>query len=294
MTALTLSDGRTLDVRDTGGEPGAPVLLYHHGTPSSGLVAPVTLAAAAARGLRVVSWSRPGYGTSTRAPGRTVADVAADAVDVLDALGIESVVTAGWSGGGPHALACGALLPDRVLAVSVLAGVAPYAESRATLDWFDGMGQDNLDEFGATLDGEEAVRAHLEPELATYVAITADQIVAAMDSLLPAVDRPYLSDAFGDFLAQSFREAVAHGVDGWVDDDLAFAQPWGFDLGILDVPVSVWQGSEDLMVPFAHGRWLVDAVPSARPYLQQGEGHISIVVGQVDAILDDLVARGSA
>jgi pimeloyl-ACP methyl ester carboxylesterase len=288
MTAFTLSDGRSLDLR-LSGEEGSPALVYHHGTPSSGLLSQSVEQAALARGLRVVSWSRPGYSDSTRQPGRTIASVVDDAVEVLDALGIDTAVTTGWSGGGPHTIACGALRPDRFLAVSVIAGVAPYSESRGSLAWLDGMGQENLDEFGATLLGESPLRTLLEVGLPTYQAIQADEIVGAMATLLPDVDRAFCTDEFGDYLATSFREAVSVGVDGWIDDDLAFAAPWGFDLGAISVPVSVWQGSDDLMVPFAHGRWLADAIPGARAHLLEGEGHLSVVVGRIGDILDELL-----
>jgi len=288
MTAFTLSDGRSLDLR-LSGEVGAPALVYHHGTPSSGLLSTSVEKAALARGLRVVSWSRPGYSDSTRQPGRTIASVVDDAIEVLDALGIDTAVTTGWSGGGPHTIACGALRPDRFRAVGVIAGVAPYVESQGSLAWLDGMGQENLDEFGATLVGESALRTLLEAGLSTYQAIQADEIVDAMATLLPDVDRAFCTDEFGDYLATSFREAVSVGVDGWLDDDLAFAAPWGFDLGSVSVPVSVWQGSDDLMVPFAHGRWLADAIPGARAHLLEGEGHLSVVVGRIGDILDDLL-----
>lgn len=291
MTDLVLADGRTLDLR-TWGDPGAPALVYLHGTPGSALVPPATLAAAVDRGLRVVAWSRPGCSTSTRLPGRAVADVAGDARQVLDALGIATAVALGYSGGGPHALACAALLPDRVTAAASLAGVAPRVESAGSLDWFAGQGQDNVEEHGAAVEGERALRERLDPVLPEYQAITAEQIVPVMASLLPDVDRDYLGGGLGDWLAASFREATSHGNDGWVDDDLAIVRPWGFDLATVTVPVSVWQGSADLMVPFAHGQWLAEAVPGARPHLLDGGGHLSVVVGQVGALLDELTDLG--
>ncbi len=291
MTDLVLADGRTLDVRSWG-DPGAPVLLYLHGTPGSALVPPGTLAAAAERGLRVVAWSRPGYSTSTRLPGRTVADVADDARQVLDALGAGTAVALGYSGGGPHALACAALLPDRVPAAASLAGVAPRVESDGSLDWFAGQGEDNVAEHTAAIAGERVLRERLDPLLAGYQVITADEILPALATLLPEVDRGYLGGELGEWLAASFREATSVGGDGWVDDDLAFVRPWGFDLGAVAVPVSVWQGSADLMVPFAHGQWLASAVPGARPHLLDGEGHLSVVVGRVGPLLDDLTRLG--
>ncbi len=293
MTDLVLADGRVLDLRVAGPDSG-PALVYVHGTPSSGLAPDAIVEAAAARGLRTVSWSRPGYSTSSRRIGRRVADIAGDAEAVLDHLGLESVVAVGWSGGGPHVLACAALAPQRFRAVASLAGVAPYVESRGTLDWLAGMGQDNLEEFGAALLGEHDLRAFLLPSLETYRSISADEIVDAIASLLPDVDRAFCTDAFGAGLATSFREAMSVGMDGWVDDDLAFTAPWGFDLASIPVPVSVWQGSTDLMVPFPHGQWLLDAVPGAMSHLLEGEGHLSVVVGQAEALVADLLDVGAA
>ncbi len=289
---LTLSDGRVLDVRlDGASDPQADVLLYHHGTPSSGRVSGDVVRSAGLRGLRVLSWSRPGYASSTRHHGRSVADVASDTREVFDQLGIERAFTMGWSGGGPHALACGALLPDRIMGVASLAGVAPYQESLETLNWMAGMGQDNIDEFGATLAGESVLAPALAAAREGLVGVTAQGIVAEMESLLPEVDRDYLGPGFGDDLATSFREAVASSADGWVDDDLAFVRPWGCDLSTIRVPVSIWQGSEDLMVPFSHGQWLSSAMPFARAHLRQGDGHLSVVVGCIQEIIDDLLAH---
>ena len=291
MTELVLADGRSLDLRLAGPDDG-PALVYIHGTPSSAGFPEDLGAAALARGMRLVSWSRAGYFTSSRRAGRSVADSVTDAAEVLDHLGVDSAYALGWSGGGPHVLACGALLPARFRAIGSLAGVAPYVESQGSLDWFAGMGQDNLDEFGASLEGEDALRAFLEPHGEELRAVQADGIVAAMASLLPEADRVHLTGAFGDELARDFREAVEVSIDGWVDDDLAFTRPWGFDLAALDLPVTVWQGSDDLMVPLAHGRWLAAAIPGATARLQEGDGHLSIAIGRAAEIVDDLLARG--
>ncbi len=289
MTSFRLADGRTLDLR-VDGPDDAPALVYVHGTPSSGLVPDDLGRAALDRGLRLVSWSRPGYATSTRQPERSVASFAADAEAVLDHLGIERAWAAGWSGGGPHALALAALLPHRMHAVATLAGVAPYAESQGGLDWLDGMGEDNVAEFGASLEGEAPLRSWLDGPAAELRRVRAPEIVASMASLLPDADRAHLAGEFGEFLAQAFRESVSVSPDGWVDDDLAFVEPWGVDLAAIDVPVTVWQGSADLMVPFAHGEWLAAHVPGARSRLLDGDGHLSIIVGRADEIVDDLLS----
>ena len=289
MTSLRLPDGRSLDLRVDGPDDG-PVLVYVHGTPGSGLVPDDLGRAALGRGMRLVSWSRPGYATSSRCPDRTVSSFAADAAAVLDHLGVERAWGAGWSGGGPHVLALAALLPHRFHTVATLAGVAPYAESQGSLDWLAGMGQDNVDEFGAALAGEEPLRAYLGPQADGLRHVRRAEIVEAMGSLLPDVDRGHLGGEFGDFLAQTLAEGVAQTIDGWVDDDLAFVDPWGFDLASIDVPVTVWQGSADLMVPFAHGEWLAAHVPGAQSRLLDGDGHLSIVVGRADEIVEDLLS----
>ncbi|CUR55019.1 Alpha/beta hydrolase fold protein [metagenome] len=288
MTSLTLSDGRRLDVMVSGEAHHLP-LLFHHGTPGSRHQFELVRREAHEHDLRLVTWSRPGYGASERSPGRSVADAAADAEAVLDLIGADSCLTAGWSGGGggPHALACGALLPERVRAVLCIAGVAPYDADG--LEWLAGMGEDNLEEFGAALEGEAALRPWLGAARSELAQINGDQISASMSSLLPPVDVAALTGDFAADLATSIREAVSAGVDGWLDDDLAFTRSWGFDLDDLVVPTSIWQGSEDLMVPFAHGAWLAARLPHATRHLEQGEGHVSITAGAFGRMLDELV-----
>jgi pimeloyl-ACP methyl ester carboxylesterase len=287
-STLTLTDGRELDLRTTGPDD-APVHVHFHGTPQSGGVDRVLLGSLLERAQRVVSWSRPGYATSTPQPGRTVASVAADACEVLDQLGVDSVTASGWSGGGPHVLAFAALAPDRCRAASVLAGVAPYAESLGELDFFEGFGQDNVEEFGAAIAGEEPLREFLAPFVEAFRTITREDVVGAIGSLLPEADRRWIAGDYGLDLAAGFREAVEVSGEGWVHDDLAFVQPWGFDLGAIDVPIALWHGAEDLMVPSPHGRWLARAMPQADARLIEGEGHLSVVLGRSGEIIDALL-----
>jgi pimeloyl-ACP methyl ester carboxylesterase len=287
MSTITLPDGRDLEVEVSGPDQG-PVLLFHHGTPGGSVQFGGMADEVHARGHRLVTWSRAGYGASARRPGRSVADEVADAMAVLDHVGADSCVVAGWSGGGPHALACGALAPERVRGVLSIAGVGAFGA--ADLDFLEGMGQENHDEFGAALEGEEALRTYLEAARPEFLQITGDQIVGQMETLLPPIDQDSLTGEFGDFLARGLRQAVSVSVDGWLDDDLAFTRPWGFDLDAITVPVHLWQGSEDLMVPFAHGEWLAAHVPSAVVHLERGEGHLSIYVGAMGRMLDALVA----
>jgi pimeloyl-ACP methyl ester carboxylesterase len=167
--------------------------------------------------------------------------------------------------------------------------VAPFdAEG---LDFLAGMGEENVEEFGAAEAGETALRAYLDEQRDAMIEITGAQISQEMATLLPPVDQAELSGGFGDFLALQFRQAVSVGVDGWLDDDLAFCRPWGFDLADVTVPTYLWQGSDDLMVPFAHGRWLAERIPGVTAHLEQGEGHLSIGLGAMERMFDELLAH---
>jgi pimeloyl-ACP methyl ester carboxylesterase len=244
--------------------------------------------AAAERGHRFVTTSRPGYSVSTRQPDRNVADVAADTAAVLDHLGVDTCLTMGWSGGGPHALACGALLPDRVRGVLVVAGVAPYHADG--LDFLAGMGPENVEEFGAALRGEAVLRPWLEAQRPAFAMVTAEEVAAAFGGLVPPVDIASLTGELAECVAAEFRQGLAQGVDGWLDDDLAFTRDWGFELADIAVPTYLWQGSEDLMVPFAHGEWLVEHIPGVVAHLERGEGHLSLGVGAAGRMLDELTS----
>ena len=273
MTAhIWLESGARLDYIVEG--DGDALLVYHHGTPAAGPISQDILGAAAAQGFVVAELVRPGYGESTRQPGRSVADVAPLVAAVADRLGFGRFVTMGWSGGGPHAIATAALMPERCAGALCLAGVAPYGQS--DLDFLAGMGEDNIVEFGAALEGEAALEAFLSETAAGLREVTADQVIDAMRSLLPPVDQAHLTGKEGDEMAAELRWSLAHGIWGWFDDDIAFTRPWGFDLGAITVPVQVWQGTEDLMVPFAHGQWLAERLSSSDPHLVDGEGHLSL------------------
>ncbi len=270
----------------SGPEGGVP-LLYHHGTPGAVPALGDMERLVHERGLRLVTTSRPGYGASSRQRGRLVVDVVADSVHVLNWLGAPRCLSAGWSGGGPHALACAARI-DAVAGVLVIAGVAPYDSPGLT--FLEGMGESNIEEFSAALEGEGPLREYLTPQLEYFRHISADEIVSSLASLLPDVDRAVLSGDLGTDLAVQFHHAFQAGVEGMMDDDLAFTQPWGFDLSEVTVPALIWQGELDLMVPFAHGRWLVEQLPHAVAHLQSGEGHLSVAVGSLEQMLDELVA----
>jgi len=291
MTAETftvyLADGRRLEVLATGPADGLPLIL-HNGTPVGPVAYTPMADAAAERGLRLVICARPGYGDSTPRPGRRVADVTDDVAAVLDELGAPRFVTAGWSGGGPHALACAARLPGRCLAAATMAGVAPFTAEG--LDWLAGMGEENVTEFGAAAAGVEQLTDYLDGEAADLATITGPEVADGLGDLVSSADKAAATGEFADYLAASFRAAVRTGIAGWRDDDLAFASDWGFTMAEAGAgaPVAVWQGDQDMMVPRAHGRWLAAHIPGARAHLLPGEGHLTLGY-TFGAILDDLL-----
>ena len=279
-------DGRSLEVVSQGPADALP-LVFHGGTPVAAVLYPPIVDAAIESGLRFITYSRPGYATSDPAPGRTVADAAGDVVAVLDELGIDRFVTIGWSGGGPHALACAALLPDRCAAAATIAAVAPYPAEG--IDWLAGMGEENIEEYGAALQGEDALSAYLDEEAVGLSQVTATDLDDALGDLVSDVDRASLTGKFAEWAAASFRKAVSTGIAGWRDDDLAFVKPWGFEVAKIERPVALWQGAQDRMVPFSHGQWLAAHVPTAKPRLLEGEGHLSVGVGAFGQIVDDVI-----
>jgi pimeloyl-ACP methyl ester carboxylesterase len=279
-------DGRRLHVYEAGPVTGELVLV-HHGTPGSGLLWDRWAGDAMSRGIRLVGYDRPGYGDSDRHPGRAVADVAADAATIADSCGVDRFRTWGGSGGGPHALACAALLPDRVIAAASLASPAPYEADG--LAWFDGMGEDNLDEFAAAEAGEATLRPYLTEASQQMVKAGPDGLAEAMRSLLPAVDVEVLTGDLATFMHEWVARGQRTGVDGWVDDDLAFVRPWGFDPTSIRVPLLLRHGRHDLMVPFAHGQWLAGQVRGTTQFTDT-DGHLTLLAAVGD-VHDWLLAQ---
>ena len=285
MHEIVSRDGRRLEVLTDGPEDGFP-LVFHHGTPQGAVPFGVLNRPAADRGLRVIAYSRPGYGGSTARADAVVADDAQDVADILDALGYDEFVTLGWSGGGPRAIACAAMLPGRCRAAASGAGIAP--PDAAGLDLLAGMGPENVEEFTAAFEGKAALTAWLDANSASVFEATAEQIVAAFGELVPDVDKAALTGELAEHLAASFRAAGRQGITGWLDDDLMLVRPWGFDLSAIEVPVAIWQGTEDLMVPFSHAQWLADHVRGASAHLVEGQGHFSLI-SRMDLVLADLL-----
>ena len=291
VRTIRTTDGRSIELR-LGGPAEGTVVLWHHGTPGGAYPPAGLVEALAGRGLRYVGLTRPGYAGSTRAPGRRVGSVADDAVAALDALGVGRCYVLGESGGGPHVLACAALIPERVIAATAIASVAPY--DAPGLDYLGGMGPENVAEFGATLAGPAELEAFLEPDAAAWSDVTEAQVAEAFGGLVDDVDRAALTGPYATSVAADIRLGLSSGIWGWFDDDVAFVRPWGFGLDAIPVPLDLWQGGHDRMVPYAHGKWLAANVhgPAVRAHLLPEHGHLSLAAALLDEILDRLTSPG--
>jgi pimeloyl-ACP methyl ester carboxylesterase len=270
---LDLPDGRTLCFAEWGDPAGFPVVALH-GTPGNRLNRHPDSEQYVRAGARIITHDRAGYGGSTRRPGRSVVDSVEDVAALVDHLGIDRFSVTGGSGGGPHSLAVAARLGDRVVRARCVVGVAPYGA--AGLDFFAGMAAMNVAEFGWALDGEDVLVPNIEREHAGMVErVAADPATLLGDYEIDAVDQAVLArDDMASMLREFGAELGRGGYWGWVDDDLAFTRPWGFDLSEITVPVEVRYGDKDTLVPAAHGEWLAKAVPGATTFLEQGEGHM--------------------
>lgn len=258
------------------GPANAPSLLVlHPGTPSAATGFPAFAVPAARRGLRLVIYSRPGYGRSTRAEGRSIADEAERTAAIADLLGYRSFFVAGWSGGGPPALACAALLPERVRAVVTLASPAPPEEvGPAYRDLTSPEDAVQVDLIAAGRQAE--LVPDYEEGAGQFRRMTAHRLATGPF----ATGRDRLAHEgegrLGVSLARSMRRAVARGIWGWFDDGVAQSRGWGFRVGDIAVPVVVRQGGLDRLVDPRHGRWLAAAIPGAVLDLRPEEGHGSI------------------
>jgi pimeloyl-ACP methyl ester carboxylesterase len=202
---------------------------------------------------------------------------------VLDQLGVEHCATWGVSGGGPHALACASLLPDRVVAAASISGVAPYGVEG--LNWMEGMGELNVQEFQTAISGDRAaVLASADAMAEALREAGPDQLAQEMATVLSPVDAAAMGTSFGEFLFASTAEALVRGGAGSADDDLAFLSPWGFDVGTIRIPVQIWQGEQDLMVPAAHGAWLATHIPGAEAHLEPSLGHLTVTATRIGEV----------
>lgn len=287
--SLHLQDGRVLEFAVRGPERG-PVVLFHHGMPGSAIPMDSVLDSATDRGYRVVTYSRAGYGLSSPLPGRTLLDAAGDCRMLMDHLQVDQYLVVGWSTGGPHALANAVADSRRVSGVLLIASFAPYdAEG---LDFVEGMGVQNTVQFGSASKGESEQRAVVS-HMAALVRDAPADLASGVASLLPAPDIAEVTGAYGAESAVHLSHALAAGDEGWFEDLQVLIGPWGFAPGDVTVPIELWHGEVDRMVPVAHGRWLAEHLPTTRAHIESGHGHISIAVGSLGGMLDDLRSRVS-
>jgi pimeloyl-ACP methyl ester carboxylesterase len=262
-----------LQVLERGAPDGKPVLL-HNGTPNSRLMYEPQVRLAERQGIRLISYDRPGYGGSTPHPGRTVADCAQDVRAIATGLGIERLAVSGISGGGPHALACAALLPDLVPAVAVLASSAPWGADG--LDYFEGMGELNAEDTRLFLEDRVAARAKCEQDRLESLEVSAEQVHEGLKTLLSPADAAVLTGELAQYLVDCMRSGLAPGAEGWWEDDVALMQPWGFELSSIRTPVLLYHGRQDRFVPFGHGEWLAGQIPGVQAELTDDDGHLTL------------------
>ena len=270
---MKLPDGRVVHTFDTGGDSGASGLavLWHHGSPQTGALPDPLRAAATDRGIRLLCYGRPSYGGSSPHPGRSIGSAAGDVTQLADAAGVDRFATMGTSGGGPHALACAALLPDRVVATVTLAGPVPYTSD---FDWYAGMVAPQGPR--TAVEGREARARYAEVE-------------EFDENCFSAADYDALEGAWASLGADAGRAGRA-GPDGLIDDDVALMSLWGFDPTKINAPILLVHGGEDRVIPVSHSEWLVWRLSTAELWLRPRDGHIS-VLHAVPVALDWLIAH---
>ena len=279
MLDVPHSEGPTGTVRwyDAGPADAPLTVMWHHGTPNVGEPPLPLLEASAERGIRWLGFDRPDYGGSSAVEGRRVSNAADIAARVADAAGVETFAVAGHSGGGPHALACAALLGDRVTAVVSISGLAPF--DAKGLDWFEGMHAGGAAELRAAMKDPSALQALLAAsEFDPRMFTPAD--FAALDGEW---------SWFNGIAAAG----VSNGLGGMTADDVAYVNPWGFALDGITAPALFVHGTDDRIVPLAHGRWNASATPGGELWERQGHGHISVMSAGVE-ILDWIVRTSLA
>ncbi len=276
---VSVGGGRDVCV-EMGGHRGGVPILVHGGTPNSRHLYGPWVADASEKSIWLISYDRPGYGRSTVYAGHTVASGAEDVRAIAQALGIERLGAWGISGGGPYAMACAALLPDLVVAVAVVASLAPYGKDG--LDYYLGMGERNVEDIKLFFSDREAARRKGYEDWTEFVAASPEQLAEGMESLLSPVDAQVFSGELAEWLASSVHDGLAAGDQGWWDDGASHLTDWGFDLGEIRVPVRVWHGRQDRFVPVQHGEWLAANIPNAEVEISD-DGHLSLIprIGEI-------------
>jgi pimeloyl-ACP methyl ester carboxylesterase len=287
---IPMPDGRITEAL-TYGSGTEGTLVFHTGTP--GGIAPRDFFAKVCDelGLRFVIAGRPGYGLSSPRPGRVAADIVADIASVLDHLGVDTFISMGCSGGGPHVLACAALLPGRCLAAAAVVSPAPIDADG--IDYYAGMGAENVEEWKLAEQGRDVVEPWLVRAAADLKGRSVNTFASQYGDSFAAVDVAFLKTGFGATMEASLQKAISTGIEGWLEDDIALVTPWGFDLGAITTPVAVWTGKQDRMVSWEHSAWLARAIPGADLHVLADHGHLSVQVGALTDIVEDLVLKSA-
>ncbi|WP_327179934.1 alpha/beta hydrolase [Streptomyces sp. NBC_01335] len=267
---VRVADGRHLIVERQGDPRGRPVFLLH-GTPGSRLGPAPRGMIMYQRQTQLITYDRPGYGESDRCPGRSVGDVAEDVRAIADALDLERFAVVGRSGGAPHALACAALMPERVTRAAALVPLAPW--DAPGLDWFEGMAASNVLAYSTAAADPDSLTASF---IVRSAEIRVDP-VRLLDDLrreLTDSDRVVVNDAgIRSMLLRNYSEGLRTSAYGWIDDALAFSRPWGFDPADITCPVMLWHGEQDVFSPASHSRWLGGRIPGATTVLEPAAAH---------------------
>jgi len=266
---MRLRDGRRLAYSELGDPDGLPIF-HQHGMPGSRLEHEAEPEFYRSMGVRVITPDRPGYGLSDPHPHRPLLDWPSDMVELADSLGITRFGITGLSGGGIYALACAAAIPERLTDVIVTGCPAPTQREGALAGmrlmtragvWFGSRAP-------WLLDGAAAVVSRLAHRFPHFFVQQANR-----DK--PPADVRWLSmPSVREGAADNLREALRAGPWGYVEDIRTLARPWGFALEDIRVPVQLWHGDEDTVIPLHHGQYLASVIPGATLRICQGEAHM--------------------
>ncbi|HYG35525.1 MAG TPA: alpha/beta hydrolase [Clostridia bacterium] len=281
---ITLRDGRKLGFAEYGTPKGVPVI-YFHGWPSSRLEPRAIDQPSRDMGIRLIAPDRPGYGLSDFKARRSIPDWAADVSEMADYLELKRFAVLGVSGGGPYAAACTARLPERVSTTLLVCSVAPMEAPGST----DGM---------VALNRWLLSFAQRAPWLAQRVAglflkaiwRRGEQVIPeSIEIRLPASDKLALtSQDLRRALIASSKEALRRGVQAAAADGLLYARPWGFRLQDIRVPVRLWHGEMDVVVPPSMGRYLAQTIPGCQAKFYPEDGHFSLPFNRTREIFEAL------
>lgn len=288
LSEVKLGVGRIIEISE-GGDPGGSPVFFLHGTPGSRLLFGPHVEEARKRGLRLIGYSRPGYGGSTRVRGRRIADGASDVAGIAENLGIKNFAVMGFSGGGDYALAGAAMLSGRVVAAASLSTLGPYGAEG--FDFYSGMGEYNVEDYKLMLNNQPEWEAKSKQDAEVLTKQTREDRAKMIESLLSEPDKEVNTDEVDGYFHSQFQDGLRNGIEGPMDDQVATVTPWGFDPSSIRVPLQIWHGKQDRFVPFSHGQYLASRIPQAEVHLEESEGHISMFVKRIPEVLAWLASK---